>query len=128
MRNEQIHEMLEGLGHALSEGDLPAIADAWEAPALVLGDEGAMPVADSEQVKRFFSQAVAWYHEHGMQSTRPEVMRVEFYSPRLAAVDVRWPAFDAQGARTSSELSHYMVHEGRDGKPRIQVAVSMIES
>jgi hypothetical protein len=43
---------------------------------------------------------------------------------RLAAVDVRWPSFDASGAEQASERSHYIVHLGEDGEVRLRVTLT----
>lgn len=53
--------------------------------------------------------------------------RVDYFSPKLASVDVRWSMHDSEGQEKSSEISHYLIHEGKDGHPRIQVALSMAE-
>jgi hypothetical protein len=45
-------------------------------------------------------------------------------SETLAAVDVRWPAFDASGQEKSSERSHYILRLGTDGQAYIRVALT----
>jgi hypothetical protein len=124
MNNEQIEAFLERYGQAISTGDLPTIVDCWSVPALVLSDQGAMPVSDPSEVEHFFAQAVQAYHAHGLMSTRPALRRVDALSAKLVAVEVDWPAFDAGGNEQARERSYYIVAEGEDGQPRIRVALT----
>jgi len=43
---------------------------------------------------------------------------------RIAAVDVRWPAFDRAGVEKFSEHSYYILRLGDDGQPRIRAAIT----
>lgn len=43
--DEAIRDFLERYGLALSEGDLTTIVACWDAPALVLSDQGVQPVS-----------------------------------------------------------------------------------
>ena len=121
MQTDQIGQFLEQLGQALSEGDLHHAANCWGVPALVLSDDGATAVSASSEVEEFFSQAAEWYHLQGITSTKPEIERVDMLSEKLAAVDVRWPSFDASGKEQSSERSHYIVQLAEDGQVYIRV-------
>ena len=124
MDEDQIRRFLERYGRALSAGDLREIAACWEVPALVLADESATAVAEAREIERFFAHAVEWYRSQGLASTAPHLERVEPLSAKLAAVDVRWPAFDAAGTERASERSHYILRLGYDGQPRIRVALT----
>lgn len=124
MIRDQIQQMLEYYGAALSDGNFAVIANAWAVPALVLSDAGALPVADIHEVEKFFAGAVEWYHNQGITSTRPEIQRIDLLSGRLVAVDVRWPSFNAAGQEVMSELSHYILEMGSDGQLRFRVALT----
>ena len=124
MRKDQIDQLLEQLGQALSAGDLRKVSNYWEVPALVLSDEGAIAVSDPNEIERFFVQAYEWYRARGIASTRPEIERVDMLSERLASVDVRWPSFDTSGIEKSSDRSHYIVQLGTDEQARIRVALT----
>jgi hypothetical protein len=124
MERESVEEMLQRLSTALSEGDVKGIASCWSVPALVLSDQGTIAVSSLQQVQEFFKQATEWYHQQGLMSTRGELERFDKLSERLAEVDVRWPAFDAEGVEKSSESSHYIVGLDNDGQPRIRVALT----
>jgi hypothetical protein len=124
MQTDQISQLLEQLGQALSAGDLHKAAACWGVPALVLSDEAAMAVSDRSEIEEFFSQAADWYHLQGIASTKPEIERVDSLSEKLASVDVRWPSFDASGKEKSSERSHYVVQLAEDGQLYIRVALA----
>ena len=124
MDEEQIRTALEGYGKALSAGELGVVASYWEVPALVLTDELAVPVAAQSEVEEFFGQAIGWYRSQGLVETRAELERVRPLADRLAAVDVRWPAYDESGVEKASERSHYILRRGDDGVWRVQVALT----
>ena len=120
----QVRGFLERLGRAVSSGDLQAISSCWDVPALVLSDDGATAVASIESIEAFFARAVESYHSRELVSTRPVLEGLELLSERLAAVDVRWLAFDAVGIERASERSRYILRLGDDGEPRIRVALT----
>lgn len=124
MNQDQILQLLKELGNALSAGDVRSASSCWDVPALVLSDDGAMVVASRDEVHAIFAAATKWYHEQGLTSTKPEIERMDLLSETLAAVDVRWPAFDASGNEKSSERSHYIIHAPKEGTPHIRVALT----
>jgi hypothetical protein len=124
MQDDQIGRLLEQLGEALSAGDLHKASTCWAVPALILSDDGATAVIDTSEVEAFFEQAAEWYHLQGIASTRPEIERIDMLSGTLAAVDVRWPSFDASGQEKASERSHYIVQLAEDGQAYIRVALA----
>jgi hypothetical protein len=124
MNESQITDLLERLGRAVSSVDVREIARLWETPAMVLGDQGAIAIADRAEIERHFTEAAKWYHERGLFSTRPEVERIDLLTDTLAAVDVRWPSYDAAGQEKASERSHYIVAAGSDGQPHVRVALT----
>src|SRR5574340_347306 len=124
MNMEGILEMLEQYGKALGEGDFSLVAEGWVTPALVLSDQGALLVTDIAEVEKFFAGAAQWYQNLGIVSTRPEIVRLDILTERLAAVDVRWPSYGADGVERMSELSHYILELGSDDQFRIRVALT----
>jgi hypothetical protein len=124
MDNDQIMRLLERLGRTLSGGDLRGVSSCFEVPAVFLSDDGATILADASELEKLFAQASQWYRSRGLVSTKPELERVDMLSGRLAAVDVRWPAFDALGQEKSSERSHYILRLGLDGQAYVRVALT----
>jgi hypothetical protein len=113
-RNEEkTRDLLECVGKGLSAGDSRGLSSCWEVPALFLCDEGAVVLADADQIDKRFEQAANWYRSRGLVSTRPELQRFDMLSEKLASVDVRWPAFDESGNEKSSERSHYILQVGK---------------
>jgi hypothetical protein len=55
MDEARIIEFLERLGSAVSSGDIQAIADCWDVPALVLADQGVRAVTAREEIAAFFA-------------------------------------------------------------------------
>jgi hypothetical protein len=119
-----IRHALEQIGHALSAGDARAVAQAWQLPGLVLSDAETRAITDAAEVEGFFAQAIAWYQSQGTVSTRPEIQSIQLLSDNLAAVDVRWPGFNAAGVEINTETSHYIMQLGSDDVVRICVALS----
>lgn len=122
---EQIERSLERIGEAISARDPAAVADCWEVPALVISDEGTIPVTDRAQIEGFFAQAIEAYNAQGLVATRPELQQAVALTGRLTAVDVRWPSFDEAGVERSTERSHYILRLGDDGRHRVQVALTV---
>lgn len=117
-------QFLERLGQAMSVGDAETVAACWSVPALVLSDEGALAVMGMSEIVDFFTSVIDRYRAQGLMSTIPELERLQPLTERLAAIDVRWPAFDTHGREQLSERSHYIVHLGASGQPRIRVALT----
>ena len=122
---ETITNFLEDIGRALSSGDAAAASRAWEIPAFVLSEEGALAISDPDEVERFFARAIDWYRARGEVSTRPEVEELEDLGERISSVDVRWPGYDAAGRERSSERSRYLICLDDRGQPRIRVAIGL---
>jgi hypothetical protein len=123
-----ITAFLEDIGRALSRGDAAAAARAWELPALVLSDEGALAISDMNEVERFFARAIESYRARGQVTTRPDIEAIEDLGARLASVDVRWPGYDADGRERSHERSRYLIRLDDGGRPRIRVALGLPNS
>jgi hypothetical protein len=121
-KDDDLRAFFDEYGRALSRCDLPAIAAAWDVPALVLADQGAHAVDSAEQIETFFGAASQQYRDEGIVSTSPEIARVEWLSEVLADVRVRWLRWAAE-ERRGAELSQYIVRLDGSGRPRIRVAL-----
>jgi hypothetical protein len=122
--SDKIRQLLERLGRTLSAGDLQGVSSCFEVPAVFLSDDGVTILADAGELEEFFAQATGWYRSRGLVSTKPELERVDMLSERLAAVDVRCPAFDVLGQEKSSERSHYILRLGTNGQAYVRVALT----
>lgn len=119
-----IEYMLHAFGDALTARNIDAITPCWAIPALIVFDEGALAVADADELGRMFRTSMAAYDTEGVASTTAEILTEEPLSDRLFAVDVRWPYLDRDGHETGGETSHYLVWIDDDGHARIRVATS----
>jgi ketosteroid isomerase-like protein len=62
----EIPAFLDRYAEALAGGDLPGIAAYYALPALVVGDTGAIPVAEPSQVEAAFVGAADAYRAQGL--------------------------------------------------------------
>jgi len=111
----EIKEFLDRFGRAVTSGDTRTIATMWGTPALVLSDSDTHAVASPEQVEQFFAGAKDQYNARGITDTRPDIVRFEWLTERIAIVDVRWPYLDAQGREHGDETSTYTLRRDGDG-------------
>jgi hypothetical protein len=124
VHDDQVNQLLQRYGQALSAGDLAGIASCWEVPALVLADDGTVAVSDTRQLRSFFAQVIGWYRSRGLMATKPQLARAVALTERLTLVEVWWPSFDQAGIQRYSERSYYILRLGNDGQHRIQAAVT----
>ncbi len=119
----EVGEFLTRYGQALSAGDVQTIADLWNYPALVLSDEGLRAVSGREEVETFFEGSKADYAARGIESTRPDIVRLEWVTDRIALVDVRWPCLDERGLERGEEWGTYTLRVDDDGHLKLCVAL-----
>lgn len=127
MRNhddEPIRDLLQRFALAFTTGDGRGAAACWEVPALVISDGGSRAVSTLDEVAAFFGGAKDQYNVQGVTGTRPDVDCIEWFTGRIASVEVTWPYLDAQGRQVGkSESSAYIVRMGDDGQARICAVV-----
>jgi len=123
-KDDDLRTFFEDYGRALSRCDLPAIAAAWEVPALALSDQGTIAVESAQQIEGFFATAVQQYRDQGIISTSPEIARIEWLSEFVAEVRVHWLRWAAE-ERRGAETSQYIVRLDGDRRPRIRVALML---
>lgn len=124
MDEDRIRHLLDYLGQAISAEDWKGVSACWTFPAMFVSEADAMIVAQASQVELPMAQAAGAYRARGINSTRPELERIEQLGERLVSVDVRWRSYDSSGAEKASERSHYLLQAGGDGQLRIRVALT----
>lgn len=123
LQKAAVIEMLERLGEAVSNGDLAGISASYGYPALFLSNEQVVLLESAGQVEEIFAANRDWYTSQGIQTAKPELLRLDQISDKIISVDVRWPGFDKDGKKNYSETSHYLIHfEGE--VPLIRAAAS----
>jgi hypothetical protein len=120
---EEVQDFLDRMARAVTTGDGRSISAMWETPALVLGDDQVMAVSSAKEVEQFFSGAKEQYNARGITDTRPEIVRLDWSTDRIAFVTVLWPYLDASGATHGSETSTYTLRRDDRGQLKLRVAV-----
>ena len=121
--NAAIRALLARLAHALMSGDGDAAAAEWATPALVLGDEMALTVSSTTDVRDVFGGAKAQYNARGIAGTRPDILRLEWLTHGLAIVEVRWPYLATDGDEVGEETSTYVIRREPGGRLAIRAAI-----
>lgn len=110
--DQPVRQLLGSYGQALGEGDLPAIADCYAYPSVIIGDDTTMTVGTPSQVKSFFGAAAEQYRTAGLATAHPEIERIDQLGSKpgvLWSVDVRWSNRDSDGAERATESHRYIV-------------------
>lgn len=123
LKKDDIGQMLERLGQAVSTGDLPGISGCYAFPALFISDEQTMVLEDADELEQTFAKGREWYLSQGIIGTRAELQSIEELTDLIAAVNVRWPGFNEAGKEVYSEASHYILQTSDKG-PLVRVAIS----
>jgi len=123
LKKDDIGEMLERLGNAVSTGDLKGISDCYAFPALFISNEDSIVIESSGQLEEMFAKARDWYISQGILTTRADLVNIEEMTDLIAAVNVRWPGFDQAGNEKYTETSHYII-QASQRKPLIRVALT----
>jgi ketosteroid isomerase-like protein len=105
-------------GEAVSAGDLGAISACYAVPAIVLSDEGAIPIASREEVEAAFDGAAQAYHARGMVAAKSTVLGAEALTGKLVSADVRWDYVDEEGRSVERNGYRYVLRM-EDAGPRI---------
>ena len=121
---EVVRAYFDGYARALTAGDAATIASLWEAPALVLSDEGSHAVESQNEVRAFFSGAKERYNAHGIVETRAHLLALSWPTERIAIARVRWPLLDEDGNELGEESTTYTLRRDDNGKLRVRVAVA----
>src|SRR2546426_12307882 len=95
--NQGVQQFFDEMAKALTTGDSPTLSLLWEAPAFVVGDEGALVITSPQEIEEFFAGSKETYHERGVFDTRAEILSTDWATDRIVVVEVRWPWLDADG-------------------------------
>jgi len=122
-RRAEVQQLLDRMARAVTGGDGRTMAEIWETPALVVGDDGVMAVGSAQEVEQFFGGAKEQYNARGITGTRAEIQRLDWPTQRTAIVEVRWPWLDDDGASHGYETSTYTLRRDDAGTLRLRAAV-----
>jgi ketosteroid isomerase-like protein len=122
---ERLRRFLVRYGEALAMGDLKAISGCYAVPALVLSEEGSVPIAVREEIEAAFDGAAERYRAQGLVGLRPTLLSLEALSERLLWVDVRWEYLDEQSRSAQQNRYRYVLRLEDEGSPKIQVVIGI---
>jgi hypothetical protein len=121
--SDAVRALLARLAQAVTSGDGDAAAAVWATPALVLGDDMALTISSSADIRDVFASANPQYNARGISGTRPDILRLDWITHRLAIVEVRWPYLAPDGEELGEETSTYVIRREPDGRLAIRAAV-----
>ena len=124
--DESINAFYEHYGRTLASGRPETIAACYVAPALIVGNRGAKPIADVAEVAADFDGSAERYAAAGLTGAVPTVVAIEHLTDALASVDVHWDYTDAEGVSQSEDGYRYLLR-GTDDGPRTQVVIATPE-
>ena len=123
LTDEHVWRFLVRYGEALAAGDLKTISGCYAIPALVLSDEGSVPIAARQEIEAAFDGAAERYRAQGLVDIRPILVTSEALSERLLSVDVRWEYLDEQGRSAQQNGYRYVLRVEDEASPKIQVVI-----
>ncbi|AEG44181.1 hypothetical protein [Isoptericola variabilis] len=110
---DALRAFLVDYGLALGAGDLEALADRFDLPALLTLPERSVVLTGPEQVHDLLRERLAGHRERELVAVVPELGDVEEVGWALLWVDVRWSYRDEYAAEGASEHVRYLLRRGR---------------
>lgn len=89
--------LLQRLIDLFAAGDAAAIAELWDAPALIMGDEQVHGTMSRGQIEKLFWDASAKGDIGNTTPTDLDLRRQEWISRRVVLVELGWPKQRARG-------------------------------
>jgi hypothetical protein len=122
---ERLRRFLVRYGEAVAMGDLKAISGCYAVPALVLSEEGSVPIAVREEIEAAFDGTAERYRAQGLVGLRPTLLSSEALSERLLWVDVRWEYLDEQSRSAQQNRYRYVLRLEDEESPKIEVVIGI---
>ena len=121
-RMREVQRLFDELALALNESDPERVARVWQAPALVLADGLERMMGSLDELRSAFSRARVQYRDRGIESTRAEMVRIDWPTQEIALVEVHWPHLDHEGREIGGERSTFTLRR-EDGALKIRAVV-----
>lgn len=102
-----VHRFFADFGAALTTGDIEKIKNCWGSPAFILGNSIQLVIKTEEDIARFFSGTRVQYTRRGIFEAIPEIESIQWLTPKIALVGVRWPYLGRDGEDLGEESSCY---------------------
>ncbi|TDB74317.1 hypothetical protein [Micromonospora sp. KC721] len=108
-------DFFDRYGVALIVGDLPAIANCYALPGLVVADTYSFSFSSIAAVALSFVGAAPDYQQRELVAANALIEDVEPVSALLTMVAVRWEFLDSQGRAVTGERYRYLLRASADG-------------
>ncbi|TDC37249.1 hypothetical protein [Micromonospora sp. KC213] len=112
---DTLTDFFDRYGVALIVGDLPAIANCYALPGLVVADTYSFSFSSIAAVALSFVGAAPDYQQRELVAANALIEDVEPVSALLTMVAVRWEFLDSQGRAVTGERYRYLLRASADG-------------
>ncbi len=120
---EHLTDFFDRYGSALTRGDVPAVANCYALPGMVVADSYSFTFASPAAVALSFLGAAPAYREQQIVAAHAQLRDVQRLSDALAMVAVEWEYLDSGGNAVPGESYRYLIRSGSDG-PRITTVIA----
>jgi len=111
---DDVQSFLNSYGVALSTGDLDAIGESYDFPALVVEASGSVLLADPEAVRESTADVARGFRERGLVGVVARLVQVEEVGDALVWAHVRWSYRDENANEQEAQEVRYLLRRARD--------------
>jgi len=111
---DDVQSFLNSYGVALSTGDLDAIGESYDFPALVVEASGSVLLADPEAVRESTADVARGFRERGLVGVVARLVQVEEVGDALVWAHVRWSYRDENANEQEAQEIRYLLRRARD--------------
>jgi hypothetical protein len=112
---DMLTEFFDRYGAALTAGDLPAIANCYAMPGMVVADGYSFSFTSPAAVALSFVGAAPGYQDLELVAAHARIEDVQLLSTALTMVAVEWEYLDSQGRAVDGERFRYLLRITQSG-------------
>ncbi|MEJ3745411.1 hypothetical protein WEI85_19225 [Actinomycetes bacterium KLBMP 9797] len=112
---DAVTEFFDRYGAALVAGDVPAIANCYAMPGMVVADGYSFSFSSAAAVALSFVGAAPDYQERQLVAAHAQIRDVQRLTAALALVAVDWEYLDSQGHAVPGRGYRYLLRLTNDG-------------
>jgi len=110
-----LSDFFDRYGAALTAADVPAIANCYALPGLVVANTYSFSFSSPAAIALSFVGAAPDYQERELIAAHAQIQDVQQISALLAEVAVQWEYLDSQGEAVPGERYRYLLRMTDDG-------------
>ncbi|MFX0592168.1 hypothetical protein [Melissospora conviva] len=110
-----LSDFFDRYGAALTAADVPAIANCYALPGLVVANTYSFSFSSPAAIALSFVGAAPDYQERELIAAHAQIQDVQQISALLAEVAVQWEYLDSQGQAVPGERYRYLLRMTDDG-------------